>query len=322
MDQRCALGKSWSLASRARLAGVVLLLPWLGGCASVYFALLNHDPPAPPAQGLPFLPAQQIALDVYCGVGQAPRPLLVFLYGGRWQGGRREDYAFVGQQLAAAGITTLVADYRHYPLVRFPAFVEDAAAAVAWAHRHAEALGSRQDALFVAGHSAGAHIAALIATDPRYLAAQQMAPGELAGVIGIAGPYDFLPLRDGELIEIFSEDPAVQAASQPINHVDGDEPPFLLLHGASDMLVWADHSRRLKRRLDKAGAAVELRIYPGVGHVRILGSLRYPLLAPTRADLIEFVAARTPRQAAAPQPAPRAATAPQYRCRPRPRSAR
>ena len=284
-----------SLASRARLAGLILMLPWLTGCVSGYFAALNRGSPPEPPRSLQFLPQQEVALDVFPGAGDGPRPTLVFFYGGRWQDGRRQDYAFVGEQLAAAGITTVVADYRLYPEVRFPTFVEDAAAAVAWARRNAARINGREDALFVAGHSAGAHIVALLGSDPRYLAAHGMKPRDLAGVIGIAGPYDFLPLRADDLIDIFSDDPQKQASSQPVNHVDGDEPPFLLLHGASDLLVWARNSERLKARFEAIGAPVELKVYPGVGHIRILGSLRYPLLAPTRQDLIDFVQAQTPR---------------------------
>lgn len=287
-----------SLASRTRRVRrllILALLPLLSGCVSSYFAALNRGAPPLPASSLQFLPQQEVALDVFPGAGEGPRPILVFFYGGRWQDGRRQDYAFVGEQLAAAGITTVVADYRLYPEVRFPAFVEDAAAAVAWARRNAPRINGREDALFVAGHSAGAHIAALLGSDPRYLAAHDMKPADLAGVIGIAGPYDFLPLRADDLIDIFSDDPQTQARSQPVNHIDGDEPPFLLLHGESDLLVWARNSERLKARFEAIGAPVELKVYPGVGHIRILGSLRYPLLAPTRRDLIDFVQAQTPR---------------------------
>ncbi len=277
------------LASRARLAGLVLLLPLLGGCVSTYFAVLNRGEAPEQTRSLSFLPGADIGLDVYPVAGAGKAPVLVFFYGGRWQGGERADYAFVGEQLAEAGIVTVVADYRLYPEVRFPTFVEDAAAAVAWARDNAARFGGNADSLFVAGHSAGAHIAALIGTDPRYLAAHQLRPADLAGVIGIAGPYDFLPLRADDLIDIFGTDPAQQAASQPVNHVDGDEPPFLLLHGESDLLVWTLNSRRLKARFDAIDGKAELRTYPGVGHVRILGSLRYALLAPTREDLIAFV---------------------------------
>lgn len=277
------------LASPTRLAALLLALPLLGGCVTGYFAALNRGAVGATEHTAVYSAEHGLRLDVYPATGGGRSPLLLFLYGGRWTDGERADYAFVGRRLAEAGITTLVADYRLYPTVRYPAFVEDAAAAVAWARDNAERLGGRPDALFVAGHSAGAHIVALLGTDPRYLAAHGLHPRDLGGVIGIAGPYDFLPLRADDLLDIFSADPARQAESQPVNHVDGDEPPFLLLHGESDLLVWAENSRRLKARLDAAGVPSELRLYPGVGHIRILGALRYPLLAPARDDLVDFV---------------------------------
>jgi acetyl esterase/lipase len=186
-------------------------------------------------------------------------------------------------------VLAILPDYRLYPQVRFPAFVEDAAAAVAWARKHAAEFGGDPQRIFLAGHSAGAHMIALLGTDARYLAPHGLHPRDLRGVIGIAGPYDFLPLTADDLIDMFSSDPALQAQSQPVNFVDGDEPPFLLLHGDSDLLVWNRNSERLKARFDAIGGRAEHRVYPGVGHIRILASLRYPALAPTREHLLDFI---------------------------------
>src|SRR5690606_38098443 len=183
--------------------------------------------------------------------------------------------AYVGRWLAEAGVTTIIPDYRLFPEVRYPVFVEDAAAAVAWVFGNHERLGIDPERIHLSGHSAGAHIAALLATDSKYLERHGIEPGNLAGVIGLSGPYDVLPLTDDDLVEIFSADPELQADSQPVNHVDGDEPPFLLLHGDDDLLVWPRNSIRLKARLDAAGVPAELRIYKGIGHIRMLASLRY-----------------------------------------------
>jgi acetyl esterase/lipase len=258
----------------------------LAGCQSTYFRTLNAGAAAP-ARSVEYASGRW--LDVYAPeASQAATPVVLFLYGGRWRSGHREDYAFVGEALAAAGVLTLVADYRRYPEVRFPGFVEDVALATAWARTHAAALGGDPERLFLAGHSAGAHIAALLATDAQYLAAVGMHPRELAGVVGIAGPYDFLPLTDADLIAVFGakED---WPQSQPVNFVSGDEPPFLLLHGTGDRLVWLRNSERMASKLKAAGSDVELRRYPGVGHIRILASLRFGGLAPVREDLLGFV---------------------------------
>jgi len=226
-----------------RLAAALLIAGLCTGCSSLYFRALNGDADSHAPRTVRYLPAHSLALDVHPAQGvDGPAPVVVFFYGGRWQDGTREEYAFVGEHLARAGVVAIQPDYRLYPQVRFPAFVEDATAAVAWARQHAAEFGGDPQRLFIAGHSAGAHIVSLLGTDARYLAAHGMRPRDLGGVIGIAGPYDFLPLTADDLIDMFSSDPARQAQSQPVNFVDGDEPPFLLLHGDSYLLVWNRNS--------------------------------------------------------------------------------
>lgn len=277
---------------RTPLLLLLLCLPCLGGCQRAFFAALNLRP-GPAVEHVDYGPAEHQAIDVFMPPDRAsaPAPVVVFFYGGRWQEGRRADYAFVGEALAARGVLTFIADYRHYPAVRFPDFVHDAAQAVAWVHAHAADYGGDARRLHLAGHSAGAHLAALLGTDASYLRAVGLQPRQLRGVIGIAGPYDFLPLTDDNLKQVFGPK-AGWRASQPVEFVDGDEPPFLLLHGADDRSVWPRNSARLASRLRAAGVAAEHRVYPDLGHVRILAALRYPALAPTLEDIVEFVRAR------------------------------
>lgn len=273
----------------------VLLVIGATGCTRLYFTALNRGAPEVRIESVRSPPADVPGIDIY-RADRANAPAVVFFYGGRWQGGKRGDYAYVGRTLAAAGITTIVPDYRLYPEVRYPVFMHDAAAAVAWVYRSSETLGIDPERVFLSGHSAGAHIAALLATDPDYLQQHGLQPRQLAGVIGLSGPYDFLPLTDDDLVEIFSSDPAVQLDSQPVHHVDGDEPPFLLLHGEADLLVWPRNSQRLKQRLDAAGVPATLKLYPGMGHIRMLASLRFPSLGEARNDLIEFVESESARR--------------------------
>lgn len=270
---------------------LLLCLPWLGGCERAFFATLNLRP-GPPVEHISYGPAAHQAIDVFVpkSAGSTSAPIVVFFYGGRWQGGRRADYAFVGEALAARGVLTFVADYRHYPAVRFPDFMHDAAQAVAWVRAHATDYGGDTGRMHLAGHSAGAHVAALLATDARYLRGVDMQPRQLRGVIGIAGPYDFLPFTSDDLKQVFGPE-AGWRASQPIEFVDGDEPPFLLLHGADDRSVRPFNSESLATRLRAAGVATEHRVYPDLGHVRILAALRYPKLAPTLEDVVAFVQA-------------------------------
>ncbi|WP_443111457.1 alpha/beta hydrolase [Burkholderia sp. FERM BP-3421] len=239
------------------------------------------------------------ALDVYAPArrpGGAPVPLVVFFYGGSWQSGRRSDYKFVGEALASRGCVAVIPDYRLYPDAVFPAFVEDAAAAVRWARDHAVELGADPSRLFLMGHSAGAQIAAMLATDARFLAEHEISKRDIAGVIGLAGPYDFLPLRDETLMRIFPE-PA-RAASQPINFVDGGEPPMLLASGANDTTVRPANTDRFAARLQEAGSVVRVKHYAGVGHAVLVGAFGLPVrpFVPLLDDVTAFIASAEPRR--------------------------
>ncbi|HXG27428.1 MAG TPA: alpha/beta hydrolase, partial [Nevskiales bacterium] len=185
------------------------------------------------------------------------------------------------------------ADYRLYPEVRFPAFVEDGAQAVRWARAHARQYGGDPQKLFVMGHSAGAHIAALLALDPRYLQAVGGERGWLSGMIGLAGAYDFLPLTDDDLKDIFGP-PERYPLSQPINHVDGHNPPLLLLHGRTDTTVRLKNTVNLAARIRARGGPVQTVIYPVMGHVRMIASLAPPLRQVSRVldDIAGFIDAQ------------------------------
>ena len=148
-------------------------------------------------------PRQELDVYVPAAPAAATRPVVVFFYGGSWQNGDRANYLFVAQALTSRGYVAVLPDYRTYPETAFPGFVDDAAAAVRWTRDHAHEFGGDPARLFVMGHSAGAHLAALIATDPRYLAAQAMSKADLRGMIGLAGPYDFLPIKDRTLLDVF-----------------------------------------------------------------------------------------------------------------------
>lgn len=168
-------------------------------------------------------------LDIYRPAQPAPTggwPVVVFFYGGSWNSGARSDYAFVGEALAARGILTLVADYRLYPEVRYPDFLRDSAAALAWGLEHASPLGGNPRRVFVMGHSAGAYNAAMLALDARWLQGNPAGahqPAELAGFIGLAGPYDFLPMTNEDTQPVFFH-PNYPAGSQPVSHVSRTAP--------------------------------------------------------------------------------------------------
>lgn len=234
----------------------------------------RSDPPSQPAAG-----SRQ---------GAPSHPVLVFFYGGGWNSGYRAGYAFVAKAFAARGFVVVVPDYRLVPAVRFPVFVDDGAAAIRWTIDHIAASGGDPKRIAVAGHSAGAHIAMLLALDPHYLAAAGV-PGSIKAVAGLAGPYDFLPFDQPSAVAAFSEarDPK---ATQPISFVRADAPPVLLLTGDADDVVRPRNTIALAAALRAKGASVETRSYPGVGHIGILLSLSKPFRgkADALATMTEF----------------------------------
>ena len=272
----------------------VFSLPLLCACQAVLFDVVNTGGGNIAPITRTYAPEHDLKLDIYRPATTPKQaPVAVFFHGGSWRDGSRDEYAFVGQALAAAGVLTLIADYREYPQVRFPGFEVDAAKAARWTIDHAGEFGGDPQRVFIAGHSAGAQIAALLATDASYLAAEGLKPRDFAGAIGIAGPYDFLPLTDPDLIEVFG-DKSGWPASQPVNFVDGDEPPFLLLQGDRDRVVNPRNSVSLAARLRRAGVSVTSKRYAASGHFRILAGLRYPSLAPTLTDIVAFIAQARP----------------------------
>jgi acetyl esterase/lipase len=273
----------------ARWPSLLLGVLALAACSPI--DLLNATSPAARtrvAEDIPYASGERRTLDVYRPRSSpaAAAPVVVFFYGGRWSGGHRSDYAFVGAALAERGIVVVIPDYRVYPRVRFPAFVEDGARAVRWTRDHIAQYGGDPGRIYVMGHSAGAHIAAMLALDRNYLDGRV----DLAGMIGLAGPYDFLPLEAEDLRDMFGP-PERFPASQPIEYARGDAPPMLLLHGLDDDTVWPKNSRNLAAAVRAHGGRVDTRFYADINHAEIVGALSglADFLAPVRNDVVDFV---------------------------------
>jgi acetyl esterase/lipase len=242
--------------------------------------------------GVAYAPGPRHTLDIYVPAksDRAP-PVVVFFYGGGWKSGDRAMYRFVGRSLAACGALTVIPDYRVWPETGFPGFLQDAAAAVAFARKETPRLGGDPSRLFLMGHSAGAYIATMLALDPEWLAGAGVDQrSALAGVIGLAGPYDFLPLKDPVLAEIFAP---VGPRTQPITFAANAKAPMLLAAGDADTTVYPANSLRLSARVREAGGDVTTIIYPGIGHVALAASLAPQLrfLAPVRRDICRFIGA-------------------------------
>ncbi|NGP53118.1 alpha/beta hydrolase [Thioalkalivibrio sp. XN8] len=275
----------------AIVPAAVLAATLLAGCSPV--TVVNALSPSAHYQadtGLAYGEERRQRLDLYRPVDAADdAPVVVFFYGNGWREGNRGNFEFVASGLTRAGIVVLIPDYRGHPHAAFPAFMEDGARAVHWARDNLPGVASGERPLFVMGHSAGAHIAALLALDERYLRAAGDSPPPLAGFIGLSGPYDFLPLDRGYLENVFPAES--RARSQPIEFVSAAAPPTLLVHGTDDGAALAEHSRRLAEQLEAHGVPVTLRLYDGVAHVRVVAALAPPLqwIAATLDDVTEFV---------------------------------
>jgi acetyl esterase/lipase len=236
-------------------------------------------------------PGDRHQLDIYAPKGVTSAPVVVFIYGGGWKDGNRSEYRFVAAALAARGFVTVVPDYRLYPQVRFPAFLRDAASAVAWTRANISRYGGDPNRLFLMGHSAGAYIVAMLTLDKQWLAADGVDPDkDIAGTIGLAGPYDFLPLHDPELEAIFAPAGDLKL-TQPITFARGDAAPMFLAAGTADTTVYPMNTEHLAAALRLDGGRVQERIYPGVNHVKIIGAMAGVLrwLAPVMQDVTAFI---------------------------------
>lgn len=240
-----------------------------------------------------FAPGPRGLLDVWASApatqgkpGAATRkPVLVFFYGGGWANGNRRDYGFVAKAYASRGFVVVIPDYRLVPQVRFPSFLEDAAAAVRWTHDNIARFGGDPDRIVVAGHSAGGYLAVMLALDPRYLKAAGADPSVIKAAMGLAGPYDFYPFVKRRSIDAMSRAPD-PLATQPITFARADAPPMLLVTGTADTEVRPRNAINLAARQTALGSTTtQLQQYPELDHNDLIMALSKPFRS--KAPLLE-----------------------------------
>jgi len=231
-------------------------------------------------------------------------PVVLFIHGGGWTSGDPGEYRFVARTLAAHGYAVALAGYRLGEAGRFPAMLEDGAAALRWIAAHGADAGADADRVVLMGHSAGAYNAMMLGLDRAWWARGGLPAGALRGVIGLAGPYDFLPLDDPLTIAAFGHVDDL-ALTQPINHVHGAAPPVLLIHGRDDSRVLVRHSMALARALARVGARSDTHVFDGISHEGLIMRFARPFRRDRRpldrvlAFLDEVTTASAPVQAAA-----------------------
>jgi acetyl esterase/lipase len=227
-------------------------------------------------ENIPYGSATSQAMDLY----QPEKParadsIVVFVYGGAWRSGERDQYRFVGQSLAKAGFTVLIPGYRHYPEVAYPLFVDDIVSAVDHYYSRvpdADEQLPRAEHVILMGHSSGAHTAALLASDRRWWADSSV---DIVGLVALSGPYD-LPLDNDEVKTVF---PSVEPREvKPPMLVDRCHPTTLLIHGDDDERVVKSHTRRYAEALRQAGIDNDVVILKGGGHASTVIGLATPLM--------------------------------------------
>ena len=226
-------------------------------------------------------------MDIYRPKVDQGKTPIVFVYGGAWRTGTKTDYKFIGHALTQLGHPVIIPDYQLFPAVKFPVFIDDVAVAIKEAELRSGGLFDRPLNQFILmGHSAGAHSAALLYTDKRYLNKQRVR-GRVAGFIGLAGPYDLI-LENPEVADVFAN---AGQLSQPIDFIRPGLAPALLLHGQTDKRVLPFHTQNFADALRKNGTKVEADIYPRVNHVMVVGAIAQPLRgrAKSFSDIARFL---------------------------------
>ena len=280
------------LRMAARLA-VASLAAALSGCTAISFAMANVPASFGPyhrTTAIPYGDGARQRLDVYVPDQKGEnRPVVIFWYGGSWEAGSRSSYRFVGAALAERGFVTVLPDYRLYPNVKFPQFLDDAAHAVAWVQQHAREFGGNPHRIVLMGHSAGAHMAAFLALNHDYLAKSGARPEWIAGLVGLSGPYVLRP-NSRSLHDNFGA-PYTEADWQPVHFVTRQAPPAFLAHGLKDTVVSVAQTEQLRDALSANGVRVEAHLYPGRSHTDTVAALSIPARgrAPVLDQAVAFI---------------------------------
>ncbi|MCK4743611.1 MAG: alpha/beta hydrolase [Sulfuriflexus sp.] len=213
--------------------------------------------------------------------------VVIFYYGGRWQYGSKEQYKFVADAFTSKGIIVVLPDYRLYPDVDWRDFIKDGAGAYQWVFENIGKYHGNPKRIFVMGHSAGAHISAMVSLDESLLDKKIRRP---CGFMGLAGPYDFLPIRDADVIRVFSSAGDLKN-TQPITFINKNDPAMLLMHGRDDVSVKVGNTTRVEKRVKQIGGTVNTKLYDDVDHIDLLISLSstFRHISPVLDDSVAFM---------------------------------
>ena len=272
----------------------LLALPF-SGCTSLSLGIANtpaHFFKGSVIKDIIFDTKTELALDIYQPKGQTKEslPVIVFFYGGSWSFGDKSDYAFVASYLADQGYVVVVPNYRLYPDVRFPAFVEDSAHALNWVHASIDKYSGDPQQIYISGHSAGAHIGSLLTAGPEEFGVNKDTQDAIKGFAGLAGPYSFIP-KAAEFKAIFESTAADDyRPMQATSYIDGSEPPMFLQYGEDDKTVYPINVERMQAEVKRHNGCVAVKQYKGLDHVDMVGvfSVFKRYQAPVAKDMVSF----------------------------------
>ncbi len=216
-------------------------------------------------------------------------PMVVFVHGGSWESGNKEEYAFVGQSLAQAGYVTAVINYRKAPEHVYPDYVEDTAQAIAWSYNNAKRFHANPERFAVVGHSAGAFNAVAAIANEDFLKPYGIKPTDISAVIGIAGPYSY-DFRKFSSVTAFAAD-ATPDKVMPDRQIKGAQPPYLLLTAEKDKVVYATNTIKMTQALKAAGVTVQTSEIAGASHATSIGAMAPPLrwVNDVRAQVLSYL---------------------------------
>jgi len=245
------------------------------------------------AKDIAYLDGERQKLDIYQPKDPKPgAPIVVFIHGGSWDTGDKNTYKFVGEAFASQGYTTVIPNYRLYPDVVYPKFINDTAAAIAYtAKRYPE------QGLIVIGHSAGAYNAMMATVEPKYLQAQGVEVCRaIAGMVGLAGPYGAFPLKAERLLIIFPDRHTADDA--PVNLIKGPTPPIFMAIGDKDTTVSELHSTALQKLIRARGGKADYKMYPGLNHTDVVKVLSryFDGDSELKGDILRFIEANSQKR--------------------------
>ena len=220
------------------------------------------------------------SMDLYLPEGKTNFPLVFYIHGGGWRAGDKTGDGFENfvATFAKAGVGVASTNYRLSPAAKHPAHIQDVAKAFAWLSKNASQYGIDRNRLFVAGHSAGGHLAALVALDPQYLRAEGLSPSVIRGVIGSSGVYDMANLSEVGVIpsrreQSFADDPKVWEQASPLRLAHAQAPPFLITYVETDLFTLREDAQNFYAALRKRGAPAELAHIPGRHHLNAIAGM-------------------------------------------------